>query len=94
MPSKDDKELNEILKNKKSRKGGMVTPTGRRNRSAVPVDDDEEVESSEPSGKLIQWTTVDGGKFFPSGKTVKGLSPGLYEVGFSNSAGLYFSKLL
>jgi len=44
-------------------------------------------------GKMCQWNTCDGVRFFPTGVTVKELRPGVYEAKYIPTQGHYFEKL-
>jgi len=44
------------------------------------------------SGQMVQWTSGDGKRFFPSGKTIECLPPGAYEIQ-SSECGIYFEHI-
>jgi hypothetical protein len=44
-------------------------------------------------GKLCQFTTGDGTRFFPAGRTVERVPPGVYEIHVCNMKGVYFQKI-
>lgn len=69
----------------------MMPPVAKRIRSdySDPYDDDEDYEFDIA---YKQWSSSDGTIFFPIGKTVKKLQPGVYEIGTCQQ-GLYFEKI-
>lgn len=40
-----------------------------------------------------QWTSPDGERFFPAGKTSRSLTPGLYDILVDQSGGLFFQRV-
>lgn len=54
---------------------------------------EEELIDESTFGKSTQWTTCDGRRFFPAGKTLKPLIPGVYEIKFAHDKG-YFLELI
>lgn len=42
---------------------------------------------------LKQFTTGDGTRFYPAGATIENLSPGIYDILFDNTKGIYFQKI-
>lgn len=44
-------------------------------------------------GGYVQWSTSDGKRFFPTSKTAKTLTPGVYEIRHCPQAGLYFEQI-
>ena len=85
----DNDELNSILEKSPSSSRAKL----RKNRGAEPKTAAEGEEDDGKKGRLIQWTTPDGSIFIPSGKTVKTLEPGVYDIGESNQLGIFFQKL-
>jgi len=53
-----------------------------------------ETASEAGVGKMSQWTTSDGTRFFPAGRTVDILKPGSYEIKHHSVKGYYFEKIL
>lgn len=45
------------------------------------------------AGGRTQWVTSDGHRFMGAGKTVKKLSPGLYDIDYSPDTGIFFDLL-
>lgn len=86
----DNEELNSILE--------KSHPTGRSSAKSKHLKENSKSEESDgeeegKKGRLIQWTTPDGSIYIPSGKTVKTLEAGVYDIGESNQLGIYFQKL-
>jgi len=89
MSDQENKELNEIVSKYKGKKVRMLT-------AGFPVAhelEDDEKCLTEDYGQLTQWTTGDGVRFIPSGKTIADLPPGVYEIHHSTSCGVYFEKI-
>lgn len=87
--SNDNEELNSILEKSPGR-----PKLKRNNKLHAEAPKSAEAEDDESKkGKLIQWTTPDGAIFIPSGKTVKTLEPGVYDIQESNQLGIYFQKI-
>lgn len=55
-----------------------------------PYYDDEDYDDI---GKLVQWSTGDGHKFFPTGYTLDELPPGAYEPAYSPDRGYFMHKI-
>ena len=89
MSDNDNAELNILLSSSSNKPRLKKNSRARRGEEPVEASEVEEGEK----GKLIQWTTPDGNIFIPSGKTVKPLPPGIYEIGESNQVGIYFQQL-
>lgn len=85
----DNEELNALLEKNPS----SSRPKLKRSKTASPVEAKDGEEDETKKGKLIQWTTPNGEIFIPSGKTIKELEPGVYDIGESNQLGIYFEKL-
>lgn len=63
---------------------------GSRPKGSVHIDDSDSSEKEKPR-TYIQWTR-DGDIYFPAGKTVDRLTPGVYEIQTSPQ-GIYFEKI-
>ena len=90
--SDENKELNDILKSAaetKIREATLRTSSSPCGGGGGEVVDDE----TESRGKLSQFTTSDGIKFFPAGRTVASMTPGVFEIKISPQAGIYFEKV-
>ena len=78
-------------------KKGAVKTKRRKSRMAESYGDCcssyDEDEREDVSPKFNQWGTSDGRIFLPSSKTVKVLTPGVYEIDKSPSVGLFFEKI-
>lgn len=86
MPSSEDKELLELLKETTAYNKG-------RSHSAEPcVAECCEDTESKFSGALVQWTSGDGKTYFPAGETTKNLTPGVYEIGHCER-GIFFQRI-
>ena len=96
MSKKDSQELNDLLKNSPNREyddcddsdDGCCSPIG----SAVCAESVTKFATNE-SGGYCQWSTSDGKRFFPSSKTAKKLTPGVYDIQQSNTGGIYFEQI-
>ncbi len=78
-----------LAKHKVKHKGKpMNAPPRIRVDSCDPYDDEE----YEFDIAYKQWSSSDGTIFFPIGKTVRRLQPGVYEIGHCQQ-GLYFEKI-
>jgi len=42
---------------------------------------------------LVQWSSSDGKRFFPSSKTARTLIPGVYDIQHSQQSGVYFEQI-
>lgn len=81
----ESEELNEVL-NKSSHKPMVCEQTSSQPEVAPPMNDRQDTSG------MIQWTTTDGISFYPAGKTVDRLTPGLYQPSV-NQSGYYLKKL-
>jgi hypothetical protein len=90
MSSENQRALNAILS--QSQEGPAIRHRSVPKSCAPPLAcyGDEEKEGF---GKMTQWTTSDGTRFFPAGRTFGKLDPGVYEVKFSNTRGHYFERI-
>jgi len=85
MNLNEHEELNHILA-----KAVKTKPSLNRNpRTEVCCEEKQEEKFVGTS----QFTTGDGIRFFPAGKTTSKLPPGVYEVSMSNMKGIFFQKL-
>jgi hypothetical protein len=85
----ENKELNDILSKPAGMDGDVpAIPRGRAPRYAEDPSDKKTANSG-----LSQWTTVDGLKFYPAGKTTDKLEPGLYEPSYDQNRGYFFLRL-
>lgn len=91
----DSKELIEILKN---HDGGKVRRTSCE--PPIPFDDCCGDQPSFPKSKknyelssYCQWSTSDGKRFVPTSTTYDKLTPGVYDILFSNTVGIYFEQI-
>lgn len=97
MSEHDD--LNKILFNankaEKKLERAYNKMKNRASMGGIPIGDydpfDEEEEDFVKS--YVHWTTSDGRIFIPAAKTTPKLTPGVYEIGSSQSIGLYFEKI-
>ncbi|MCK9458359.1 MAG: ATP-binding protein [Proteobacteria bacterium] len=91
MSVESQRILNDILEKKGStiNLGAIMTKMPRNSQNPYAIMDEEE----EKFGRMTQWTTSDGTRFFPAGKTFPLLCPGVYEIKFSNTKGYYFEKV-
>ncbi len=85
--SSDNEELNKILAKSS---GSSPRPRSARNKKQEITEGGSEEKNY---GKILQWTSPDGDKFVPAGKTIKALEPGVYEVNESPNMGLFFQKI-
>jgi len=88
----EHEELNSILKSAVSEVSAAV----RKKTRMARVPDSQEIATANEDKfdtKLIQWSTSNGIIFFPSGRTVKALIPGYYEINTHPSLGIYFEKI-
>ena len=92
MSIESQRLLNEILNQKASMSIQLGFPRNSR-PSAYGCAGAEESGEEEKFGRMTQWTTTDGTRFFPAGKTFAKLSPGVYEIKYSNSKGYYFEHI-
>lgn len=83
----DEQELNKLLQ--KASQSTRVYSVPR----AIYGDQSDPDEESASYGKMCQFTTGDGIRFFPSGSTTPRLTPGTYEIKASPTRGLYFEKI-
>lgn len=91
MSDQENKELNEIVSKYKGRKRKM---SAANFPIAHELDDCcEDKCAVNDYGQLTQWTSGDGVRFIPSGKTINDLPPGVYEIHHSTSCGVYFEKI-
>jgi hypothetical protein len=66
--------------------------------SSIPFDEDC-MESPRPSksgynlNSCCQWSTSDDKRFVPTSRTQNNLTPGVYDICFSNNVGIYFEKI-
>jgi Cdc6-like AAA superfamily ATPase len=65
----------------------------RRMRGEISLDDLDEGLVEEIERKYTQWGTSDRLHFFPSNKTVKALTPGVYEIKKCPQNGLFYEKI-
>jgi len=93
--SSEGKMLNEILERKSNQQPshplGKIRKASRRDDMGVDAQSEDESENT--YGKMIQWTSPDGERFFPAGAIKKNLSPGVYDIKESPQTGLYFEKV-
>ena len=85
--AQEQRKLNKLLTVAKS--------NPKKNFGDVPCATEGRAVGSEDQdyGKMCQWNTCDGTKFFPTGLTVKILPSGVYEPKFCGQRGYYFEKL-
>lgn len=88
MSVESQRALNGILQKHQVVKFYKDMGTKMSNRGKMMEDDEDE-----KFGRMTQWATTDGTRFFPAGKTFSLLQPGVYEVKYSNSKGYYFEKV-
>lgn len=93
MSKSDNQELNEVLK-KISCDSKPKFP--QYHQYGVSVSEQSEptlsTNVSKP-GSYCQWSTSDGKIYIPTSKTVETLTPGVYEIFQSSSAGIFFEKI-
>lgn len=89
---KENAELSRILKLPQT---SSSTKRGNSAVRAIPIGMDftHEEKEEKSEGKLCQWTTVDGTRFFPAGKTIEKLEPSLYECNYSVNQGYFVKKI-
>ena len=90
--SNENTELNDILKQAGDRPS---YPTQNHSVASVHHVDmcGDECDGDTDRGKLVQFTTGDGIKFFPAGRTVDLITPGVYEIRVAPQVGLYYEKV-
>jgi len=81
----ENKELQTILAHAPKK---AAYRKGDRNPTPGYVDEDEF-----NMGKLVQWTTGDGLRFFPAGHTLKELPPGAYEPSYTPEKGYFMQRV-
>lgn len=88
--AEENKELNELLSK-------SVTDESKHQRVprnyTIPGSQDGDEDGKKAKSGLTQWTTVDGIKFYPAGKTTSKLEPGFYEPSYDQNRGYYFLRL-
>jgi hypothetical protein len=87
--NEEDFELNEIMNSSKGHCEGATTHylSGQSEpEAAISI-------SNTNYGKLCQFTSGDGTRFFPSGKTIERLIPGVYEIQICPQRGIHFEKI-
>lgn len=83
----DTQELNTILQ-----ATGRLTEPSKNNFRDVPIHTSSVDERCDIPNGNVQWTTSDGIRFIPSSETAKKLTPGVYEIKFSNNIGVFFEQ--
>lgn len=88
MSKSDNQELNEILKN-------SPTPSScdGKDEPHFQIACTDSPNTDVNIGGFSQWSTSDGKRYVPSGKTTNKLTPGVYDILHSHSAGLYFEEI-
>lgn len=93
---KDDKELFRKLR-KAQKKNSALKEVQMRLASFSMVQPSDPnggtTSAEEPDQTFVQWTTTDAKAFFPASRSVKELSPGLYEIRSTPSGVLYFDHV-
>jgi len=82
----ENRELQDILLNAPRR--AAYRKSDDRNSTPGYVDEDDF-----NAGKLVQWTTGDGLRFFPAGHTLNELPPGAYEPAYTPEKGYFMQKV-
>jgi GTPase SAR1 family protein len=88
--STDSKELAVLLKNEES--------TYAQCKPIYPPFDDDCMESPRAKNgynlnSCCQWSTSDDKRFVPTSRTQQKLTPGVYDICFSNNIGIYFEQI-
>lgn len=95
MSKTDSQELNEILKNADESSRNMHDCDD--GPIAVCRGDESPCEVGSPYKDgmtgYCQWSTSDNKRFVPTSKTVKKLTPAVYDIQHSNTIGIYFEKI-
>jgi SpoVK/Ycf46/Vps4 family AAA+-type ATPase len=80
----DNSELNDILEDE--------VWTTAESREPLAACEDEAEDEGKFVGRLVQWTSGDGKRFFAAGKTIRYLPPAVYELD-SCESGIFFEKI-
>ena len=84
----EQRELNRLMSDITRAGKSMKKP---RMPHGVPAYDEDEEENN--FGKMSQWTSSDGIRFFPAGHTVPCLESSVYEIKYCNTRGHYWEKI-
>ena len=89
MSVDEQRELNRIF--------GAInrSPKSIQGRPRMPQYAASNDEAEEPAkfGKMSQWTSADGTRFFPAGRTVPLLEPSVYEIKYCSNRGHYWEQI-
>jgi hypothetical protein len=90
IDNQDEKELQKALSNnrpnvkkKKEVKDSPMVATSPN----VPIDE------KKYTGKMTQWASTDGERFFPAGDVEQQIPAGIYDIQENPNVGIYFSKI-
>jgi hypothetical protein len=87
--AKVESDFQKAISKAKVKQGGMPMMG-----MGCDIDDEEDEKLGEQMMKsYVHWTTSDKRIFIPAAKTVKKLTPGVYEFKMSQNIGLYFEKI-
>lgn len=89
--SKDDKELNELMREMSDDCIGDGDQGCYAEEPCVDVADDG--MGDQKLQGLVQWTTSDKKRFVPASRTASKLVPAVYEIMHSNTIGIYFEQI-
>lgn len=82
----EQRELNKLF-------AEMANPIGRKPRMPRACCGSDFPEEENKFGRMSQWTSSDGTRFFPAGRTVSLLEPGVFEIKYCSNRGHYWEQI-